>query len=147
MFDPSLEIALKSAEWDAQMACFRERVGLQHSLAAQSFALCGEYQDLIAASNRRLASQRTAMRSAQSCMVRPAVRVESAVERRLRQLKDLEQEFPVVFASKWQVCVGSTLIWPYAGRWMNQETGERGKLGSLHMRQFLGRVRASQSVR
>ena len=63
---------------------------------------------------------------------------ESPGERRNRELRELaERGFPVLHISKWQSRVGPLILWPHAGRWLNEETGKRGKMNSSSMQQLI----------
>jgi hypothetical protein len=66
---------------------------------------------------------------------------ETATERRFRELSELVKEgLPILYINKWQVRIGSLLIWVAAGRWMNEATGARGKLNSTSIRKLITTV-------
>jgi hypothetical protein len=63
---------------------------------------------------------------------------EKASERRTRELRELiTNGFPILRVGKWQFRVGPLCIWPYSGRWLNAETGARGKLNSISMKDLI----------
>jgi hypothetical protein len=65
---------------------------------------------------------------------------ESAAERRMRELKALAAEgVRVRFECPWKARVGTLHIWPYAGRWLNEVTGEGGRINHATMRELISR--------
>ena len=64
----------------------------------------------------------------------------SAVQRREAELKGLESEgIGVVHLSRWHCHIGSIHLWLATGRWMNETTGERGRINRTPLRQLIDR--------
>ncbi len=58
-----------------------------------------------------------------------------AYERRCQEIGALQSEgIPVVAVDRWHYSVGPVHLWPYAGRWLNEMTGARGRLKSVSIR-------------
>ncbi len=65
---------------------------------------------------------------------------ESPGERRIKELRQLASEgVHITFESRWKARTGPLCIWPYAGRWMNERSGQRGRINSLTMRLLIRR--------
>jgi hypothetical protein len=61
-----------------------------------------------------------------------------AAQRRETELRRLAGTgVPVTVVSRWHYSVGELHIWPFAGRWQNEKSGQHGRLNGVAIARLL----------